>query len=196
MRNVVVTRVQHKGLPKRSRNLEERLMVLFPGVYRRGAARLLRLDPRSRLRRALLLRAVVSGWAAGNRRDFKLMLVRYAPDVEFEFSTGQQTLGLDTFRGHAGMIDMLGRLDEVWGSWELEAAYLLDLGDRVLVLGFLRIRGKASGVELEQEYAQLITVREGLVAHDQNFYSWKEGLRAGGLDPDAITLPARGSATA
>jgi uncharacterized protein len=144
----------------------------------------------------LLRRAVVSGWAAGNRRDFKLMLVRYSPAVEFEFTTGQQTLGLGTFRGHAGMIDLLGKLDEVWGSWELEAAYVLDLGDRVLVLGFLRIRGRASGVELGQEYAQLITVREGLVTHDQNFYSWEEGLRAAGLDPDAITLPALGSPTA
>ena len=57
-------------------------MVLFPGLWKRQARLFLGLSPRSRLRRALLRRAVVSGWAAFNRGDYELMLVRYAPDVE------------------------------------------------------------------------------------------------------------------
>jgi hypothetical protein len=69
-------------------------MVLFPGLYRRLAARVLRLSARSSLKRKLTRRTVISGWAAWNRRDLKLMLVRYAPDVEWEFSPGQQALGL------------------------------------------------------------------------------------------------------
>jgi hypothetical protein len=38
MRDVVVTRVQHSGPPRRSRSLEERLMVRFPGAWRALAA--------------------------------------------------------------------------------------------------------------------------------------------------------------
>ena len=34
------------------------------------------------MRRAGLRWGLLSGWAAFNRRDFELMLVRYAPDVE------------------------------------------------------------------------------------------------------------------
>jgi ketosteroid isomerase-like protein len=122
------------------------------------------------------------------------MLVRYAPDVEFETDPGEQTLGLGgTFRGHEGMIDWFSELAEVWGM-ELEPAYVLDLWDRVLCLGFFRPHALASGVELEQELAQLVTVREGLIARDQHFFAWEEGLRAAGLDPDAIAPPARGKA--
>jgi ketosteroid isomerase-like protein len=194
VRDVVVTRVQYGGPPRGSRNLEERLMVRFPGAYRALAALGQRLlSPRSRMRRALLRRALVSGWAAFYRRDFELMLVRYAPDVEYEFNPGLQTLGLGgTFRGHEGMVEALDKLAEAWESMELVPAYILDLGDHVLFLGFNRSRARASEVRLEAEFAQLATVREGLAAHDQAFFSWEEGLRAAGLDPDAIALPSHG----
>jgi ketosteroid isomerase-like protein len=172
-------------------------MVHFPGLYRRLAALAQRRlsDPRSRLRRALLRRANISGWAAFNRRDFELMLVRYGPEVEFEFDPGEQTLGLSgTFRGHEAMTMALGELVEGWSQFELEPAYILDLGDRVLSFGFQHARGGASGVQLEQAIAQLVTAREGLVTRDVHFFTWEEGLRAAGLDPDTISLPARGKA--
>jgi hypothetical protein len=57
-------------------------MVRFPSLFRHQAALLQRRpSPRSRLRRALLRRAVVSSWAAFSGRDFTLMLVRYGPEA-------------------------------------------------------------------------------------------------------------------
>jgi ketosteroid isomerase-like protein len=199
MKDVVVTRVQCSGPPNRPRNLAERLMVRFPSLYRRLAALAQRrlLNPRSRVRRAILRSGNISGWAAFNRGDFELMLVRYAPDVEFEFDPGEQALGLSgTFRGHEEMAKALGELREAWGQFGLEPAYVLDLGDRVLALGFQHARGHASGVRLQQEVAQLVTVREGLVTRDVHFFTWEEGGRAAGLDPGAIPLPPRGKARA
>ena len=194
MQNVVVTRVEESGPPRRSRNFEERLLVRFPSLYRRPAALVQRrLSPHSRLRRTLLRRTYLSSWAAHYRWDFELILIRYAPDVIYEFDPGMQTLGLGgTYRGHEGMLEVLGKVAEAWESWELELAYLLDLGDRVLSLGFNRSLARGSGVRLEEEYAQLVTGRDGLVAHHQAFFSWEEALRAAGLDSDAIALPARG----
>jgi hypothetical protein len=192
-KNVVVTPVEHGGPPRRSRNLEERLMVRFPSLYRRQGVLLQRLlSPRSRLRRAFLRRAFVSGYTAFNRGDFKLMLVRVAPDVEVVYPPGMQTLGLGgVFRGHAGWVESYGKLAEVWDFQELEPAYIVDLGERLLCLSFLRSHARASGVPLEQEFAQLATAPEGLITHEQTFFSWGEGLRAAGLDPSAITLPSR-----
>jgi ketosteroid isomerase-like protein len=189
MPDVVVTRVQCSGPPERSRNLEERLIVRFPALYRRLAALVWRLlSPRSKVRRAVLRRAFISGWAAFNRRDFKLMLVRYAPDVEFEFDPGQQALDLGgIFLGHEGIVDGLGQLAEGL-DMKFEPAYVLDLGDRVLGLGFYRAQARASGVQLKGEIAQLTTPRDGLVARDKSWYAWEEGLRAAGLDPGAIDL--------
>jgi SnoaL-like domain len=89
-------------------------MVRSPGLYKRWAALALGLlSPGSRLRRASARRAFISGWAAFNRRDFELMLVRYAPDVEFEFNPGQQALDLGgIFHGHEGLLDGLRQLAE------------------------------------------------------------------------------------
>jgi hypothetical protein len=102
MRDVVVTLV-HSGPPRRSRNIEERIWLRFPAVYRRQARILSRLRPRSRLKRVLLRRGLVSGWAAFNRRDFELRRVMFAPEVESEFARDEQALGLSGLRGHAAM---------------------------------------------------------------------------------------------
>jgi ketosteroid isomerase-like protein len=192
MRDVVVTRVQCGEPPRRSRNLEERLMVRFPSLYGRLVALLQRLlSPRSRLRQGFLRRAVVSGWAAFSRRDFELMLVRYAPDVEFESFPGMQTLDIaGTFRGHAGWVEAYGKLADAFDSLETEPTCIVDLGERALSFGLFRSHARASGVPLEQQFAQVLTAPEGLVTHEQVFFSWEEALRAAGLEPDAIALPS------
>lgn len=186
----IVTPVPADHRPRRSRSLEERLSVRFPSLFQRVAMLVTRLRPDSRLRRALYVRSLHSGWDAFNRRDFDLMLVRYAPDVEFRFTPGQQTLGLDgTFHGHEGLLAGLAELAEVWDRTIVEPAYVVDLADRALFLGFMSNRGGASGIVLEQKFAQLVTVRDGLVSHDESYFDWDEGMRAAGLDPQAVALP-------
>ena len=195
MPDVVITEVGYSGPPRRSRNLEERFLVRFPSLYRRLALIFSRLSPRSRLRRLLLRRGLLSGWGAFNRRDFKLRRLFYAPDVETDLAFDPQDLGLSAMRrGLAETEQALSEFDQIWGSWELEPAYILDLGDRVLNLGFQHARGQASGVPLDGEFAQLNTLREGLVMREQAWFRWEEGLRAAGLDPDAIALLKRGRA--
>jgi hypothetical protein len=85
-------------------------------------------------------------------------------------------------------------LPKVGDSWELEPACILDLGDRVLNLGLFRARGRESGVQLEQEYAAIGNGAGRARDRDEGWFRWEEGLRAAGLDPDAIALPKRGKA--
>ena len=186
MSDVVVTRVNWSGA-RRSRNFEEHIAVRLPGATRALAALVLRrLKPSSRLRRVLLRRGVVSGWSAASRQDFELRRVFFAPDVDSEFPSGTQTLGLSgVFHGHAAMEKAIREFGDDWGSWELEPAFVVDLGDRLLMLGFLHSRGRASGVELDQQYAQLLTLGEGFVTRDEAWMRWEEGLQAAGLDPAA-----------
>jgi hypothetical protein len=123
------------------------------------------------------------------------MLVAYAFDVEAETAPDFEALGLgETFRGHEGILKMMQAFEDAWERWELEPATVLDLGDRLLVLGGIRLLGNVSGVELAREFAQLITLRGALVAREHVFFDWAKGLRAAGLDPDAISLPSRGKA--
>lgn len=167
-------------------------MVRFPSAYRAWAPLGLSLSPRSRLRRALLRRAIVSGWDAATRGDYELMLVRYASDVEVDFDSEFEPLGLGgTFRGHDGVVKVIGAFEEAWEGRQSIPALALDLGDRFVVLGTFRLPGSASGMVFEREFAQLSSARHGLVARDRYFFDWDKGLRAAGLDPEAIALPAR-----
>ncbi|MFN2616590.1 MAG: nuclear transport factor 2 family protein [Thermoleophilaceae bacterium] len=193
MRDVVVTHVRRRGSPRRSRNLEERLFVRFPALYRRPAALVARLSPRSRLRRTLLRREVVSGWHATSRQDFELVVVRYADDVEIKFDAAFEAIGLaGPFRGHQGILERERTFQEEWQRWEAVPMTVLDLGERLVVLGEVRLAGKASGLELEREVAQLMTSRDGLVVRDEIVMGWDKGLRAAGLDPEALDRGRRG----
>lgn len=171
-------------------------MVRFPGAWRALAAAGQRVvSPRSRIRRAWIRRQMISAYAAASRRDFELMLVRYAPDVEVEFDPDLEALGLGgTFRGHEAMLKMMESFGEAWEQWELWPELFLDMGDRFLGLGRFRLPATASGLEFEPDFAQLLTIRGGLVVYEQEFLAWDKGLRAAGLGPDAIPVTARRAA--
>ena len=164
----------------------------FPSLHRRLALAFRNFNPASRLRRTFLRRSVVSGYAAFNRRDLDLMLVRYAPHAEFLYSPGEQTLGLDgTFVGPDEIRRGIEMLFDGWDRQE-EPFCVIDLGDRALVLSFARTRGQSSGIQLEHEFSDLITIgHDGLIVHEQAWFSWEQGLAAAGLGPETVPLPAR-----
>lgn len=185
MGELVTTRVRRDRAPRPSRTLDERLLVRFPPAYAAFSALAFRvLSPRSRLRRSLVRRAVLSGWDAASRRDLDLTLVRYAPEVEIEFDPEFEPLGLGgTFHGHEGVREMLRGIQEGWERWTITPELLIDLGDLVLTLGTMYLPGTASGLELRSELTQLIEVGGGVVVREREFLSWEKGVRAAGLDP-------------
>jgi ketosteroid isomerase-like protein len=141
--------------------------------------------PRSGVRRDGLRRVLRSGWAAAPRKDWRLMFVRYSTDVLWEIPEEFQTLGFAAcYCGHEGLVQGLEQFSEAFESWEIRPARAFDLGDRVLALGRFRGKARASGVEWEQEFSQLVTLEKGLVVRDRFFYSWNQGFRAAGLEPD------------
>jgi ketosteroid isomerase-like protein len=185
----VATRVEFDGPVPAERDLVDRLVARFPRTARMGLAFGVRvLRPRSPVRRDGVRRVLRSAWAAAPRRDWELMFVRYSPEVVWEIPEEFQTLGFaPSYRGHEGLVEGLERFAEAFESWEIRPARALDFGDRVLALGSFRGKARASGVEWQQPFSQLVTLRRGLVVHDRFFYSWEQGLRAAGLDPEDWT---------
>jgi ketosteroid isomerase-like protein len=191
METPVVTRVLFDGPAPAGRGLADRLAVRFPRLARLFLSVGIRFTtPRSRVRRDGLRRVLRSGWAAAPRKDWELMFVRYSPDVVWEIPEEFRTLGFaDTYRGHEGLVEGLERFAEAFESWEIRPDRALDFGDRVLALGSFRGKARASGVEWEQEFSQLVTLANGLVVRDRFFYSWGQGLRAAGLsDTEIISM--------
>jgi ketosteroid isomerase-like protein len=143
------------------------------------------------VRRDGLRRVLRSGWAAAPRKDWELMFVRYSPRVVWEIPEEFQTLGFAaSYHGHDGLVQGLEQFSEAFETWEIRPERAFDLGDRVLALGRFRGKARASGVEWEQEFSQLVTLDKGLVIRDRFFYSWDQGLGAAGLEPGPWTKPA------
>jgi uncharacterized protein len=185
----VVTRVVFDGPTPTRRTLTDRLTVRFPRLARTLLALGIRLTtPRSAVRRDGVRRVLRSGWAAAPRKDWELMFARYSPEVVWEIPEEFQTLGFaESYHGHEGLVQGLERFSEAFESWELRPDRALDFGDRVLALGSFRGKARASGVEWQQKFSQLVTLENGLVVRDRFFYSWDQGLRAAGLEPEDWT---------
>jgi hypothetical protein len=175
-------------------------MVRAPWLYRVVGDLIMRLLPPGRLRRAIVRRHTVSGWAAISRCDYDLTFVRYMRDVHYEADGGFQTLGLVAkVRSRDAMAASLAEWSESWEWWGLEPFVVIDMGDSLLGLGRFKARGLTSGVEINEEYAQLITLRAGtgMVMHEHDFINWKRGLLAAGLEPERFagllkSFPHRG----
>ena len=87
------------------------------------------------------------------------MVARYSPEVLWEIPEEFQTLGFaESYRGHEGLVQGLEQFSEAFESWEIRPARALDLGDRVLALGSFSGKARASGVEWQQEFSQLVTL--------------------------------------
>ena len=69
----------------------------------------------------------------------------------------------------------------VWETWEefrCQESEVRDLGDSVLWLGRVKMKGGASHVELDQEFAIHAVLRNGKVTAVRTFLAWEEAVEA------------------
>lgn len=178
---VVRHRIALKDRPRRG--LEERIYLRLRSVVTAVARVLWRRPPRSRARRAFILRGTQLGFAALNRGDFESSFLLYHPDVEFITPPRLAGLGFDpVFRGRAGRILFQERWTAEWGEMRFEPDEVLDLGDRLLFLGGVRGAGLSSGAGFDSDnWAALFTVSAGAIVREEPFFDRREALAAAGL---------------
>jgi ketosteroid isomerase-like protein len=82
--------------------------------------------------------------------------------------------------GREATIDFYRGLREAGGP-DLRIEEILDLGDRVLLRECWGVRGQQSGVEGEQHYTVIATVREGRFVLVEFFLEHEQALKAVGL---------------
>ncbi|MCW3026664.1 MAG: hypothetical protein JWM29_2096 [Solirubrobacterales bacterium] len=123
------------------------------------------------------VRSALEAW---NRRDANLWTDYAAPEVEW-MPAGPASVEGTVYRGY----DEVARgLDSLWQTWDevsFEEADVRDLDEAVLWLGRLKLRGAASQVELDQEFALRFVLRDGKLARIQSFIGWRQALQAAGL---------------
>ena len=164
------------------RSLDQRLVVRFPGLYRLLGDGFMRLPPRSRLRRSILVRNVGMAYAAANRRDFDSVLVGWDPASEYRPSSDLMPPDLETiFYGHDGYRQLWRYWLDAFEDIRWDPEEILDFGDRFLVRAQQRGRGSGSGVAVSEPVFQLFTLRRGLVVRQEDFLDRSKALEAVGL---------------
>jgi ketosteroid isomerase-like protein len=114
-----------------------------------------------------LVEEAFAEWNTGEREAF---LERVHPDVEIDVISLQVT-GREPYRGHDGYREWVRTMEEAFETWKLRPETFVDGDDRVLVLGAMQLRGRASGVELDQETGWIIDIRDGKMARLRTFSS-------------------------
>jgi ketosteroid isomerase-like protein len=175
---------------RRHRTLDERIAVRFPALNRWLSAAWAELPRNSRLRRALLVRGVRQGFAAGNRRDFDFLLTRFDPGIEYHFPEPWQVDFDPLYHGHDGYREAWRVILEAFEDARLDPMELLDLGGRFLVTVEMSGHGAGSGVSISQRLFQLYTLRRGLAVRQDDFQDRAAALEAVGLsEQDAHADP-------
>lgn len=94
------------------------------------------------------------------RRDVSRLVELTDPDVEWRpFATGLMEEGV--YRGHDGIRQYVRDLDDAWDMLRADVEDGLTIGSTVLLVGRLRYRGRASGIETENSAGWVIKVRDG-----------------------------------
>jgi ketosteroid isomerase-like protein len=122
---------------------------------------------------------VRQGIEAWNRHDFEHGADSLADDVEW-IPASPAAVEQSVYHGKDDVAQAFNQLWDTWDLWEFEEQEIRDLGDSVLWLGRVHVRGGASQVELVQEAANLLEFDGGKIVRVRGFRSWQEAIEASG----------------
>jgi len=100
------------------------------------------------------------------------------PDVVFE-PLRSRTEG--AFVGHEGMRRFVADTEEMFEVFQASYPDVRDLGESVLAIGSIRMRGKVSGVETDVPTAVIAEFRDGLLWRFKDYGDARSALRAAGV---------------
>jgi ketosteroid isomerase-like protein len=124
------------------------------------------------------------GFEAINRGDFESAFALYDPEIEVIEPPEVVKLGLDPVsRGREGRIRVQQRWHAEWDELRFEPEELTDLGDRLLVVSRMKGRGLNSGAAFDNDFANLLTLRDGRVIREQIFLDRAKAIEAAGKTP-------------
>jgi ketosteroid isomerase-like protein len=123
------------------------------------------------------------GYEALASGDLERVLELVDPDVEIEVHTGRPDLPeTQILRGHAGFLENLRLLTEVFEDIRVEPEEFFEVGDDLMVLIYTAGHGKASGIKVENRVVHIWTFRDGKATRLRVYASKEEALEAVGIE--------------
>ena len=111
--------------------------------------------------------------------DVDALLRLYDADVSFMPLTGT-LVESGGYRGHDGVRAYFAEARELWDEMVPEGHEFTVLGDRVVVAGRCRVRGRASGAESHPPCAWVIEVRDRKIVSHRTCTTFDEALAMAG----------------
>src|ERR671930_2384698 len=116
---------------------------------------------------------------AYNRGAFTEAIAWMDPEIEWDMSR-VEVPDPDTYRGLERLQAFHESWRESWGSLELEIEELIDAGDEVISVVRQHGRGRLSGAEVEQGFAQVWALRDGKIIRMTMYPDRESALEAAG----------------
>jgi ketosteroid isomerase-like protein len=122
---------------------------------------------------------VRQGIEAWNQHDLDMGIRHLAPDVEW-VPASPAAVERSVYRGHDEVRSGFAGIWDTWDVFQFEEREIRDLGDSVVWLGIVHMRGGASQIELDQEFANRLVFAGDKIVRVEGFRSWQEAIDAAG----------------
>ena len=119
-------------------------------------------------------------YAAFNRGDYETAAAAFHPEAEwYPYLSALEDA---VYRGREALVKMFKELDESFTEGvQVEVQEIIDGGDQLVVVLEAHGKGAGSGVDVRQRWAQLASMRAGLVFRVTPFPDRGAALEAAGL---------------
>ena len=109
-----------------------------------------------------------------NWRRWNEGLREYEPEIFDPAIEIHSTLTGQVFKGADGVSQWVTEIDEQFESWELLIDEIEELpGERLVVRGSARVRGRQSGLDLDQPMTWRVDLRDGRILRLENRIGWE-----------------------
>ena len=115
-----------------------------------------------------------------NERSFEENADLIDPDMKWDMSRVELPDG-SSYTGPEEFRDFIEAWEEGFASESMEAQEIIDAGERVVVVVEHRGRGRISGIEVDQHFAMVWTLRDGRAVAMTMYRTRDEALKAVGL---------------
>ncbi len=104
-----------------------------------------------------------------------------APEFVWDMSTFHNWPERQAYEGVEGTREFLADWVGAWEDWRLEVRELIDAGDDVVAVVHQSGRSKATGLEVDMDFAMVWTMKDGKQTRMRMYSDPDEALRAVGL---------------
>jgi ketosteroid isomerase-like protein len=120
------------------------------------------------------------GFEAFNRDGVEAILELIDPDFEAK-TPPELSVEPDTYRGHEGVRRYFESFYDVMEYVQLNPTEFIDAGDDVVIPMVVSVKGRDTGIEVDQHVVQVWTMRDGKAVRVRAYAGKAEALKAAGL---------------